>query len=438
MKRMMAAKRVLFAIMFAGFISVADVCAEPVIYDVSGSLTDGGPITVSGNAFGTKSPAKPYLWAPFDGSLNPSPLGRKTSWTEIDAMVYDAGCGPDSSGCAKDSTNRRPVWTLMVDTTGDFNLNDYSQKYYLFKKTKKTFSVVGLNWKVWRVWAYTDRLTIPDMYIAQGNGCAGSEGGPGTYCWGSTSQAGNTSWMTEEIVFQANSGPTGAAFFDTTFRYYINSALNTDCSPGNPDGYQFGVQNGADYSLPMIMHYPVHGVLENENQDVPADYHYYVDDVYMDTTWARVMICDAATWIDRTHCEIQIPSAWSSTSITIVAHRGTFTGGSNAYLYVLDADGNVNTDGYLVTFAAICPEHAVKIQNQAGYYVTLDEAYDDANDGQIILMQAITFDEDINIDKNLTLKGGYDCGFTAPFGFTTISSLTVDKGSVIIDRLIIK
>jgi hypothetical protein len=50
-----------------------------------------------------------------------------------------------------------------------------------------------------------------------------------------------------------------------------------------------------------------------------------------------------------THREIQIPSAWSDTSITITLNKGSFANFNSAYLYVIDADGNVNTNGYLLS-----------------------------------------------------------------------------------------
>ncbi len=75
------------------------------------------------------------------------------------------------------------------------------------------------------------------------------------------------------------------------------------------------------------------------------------DDVYVDITQARVEIGDNATWEQCTYREIQIPSAWSDTSITVTVNQGAFKSGAQAYLYVVDADGNVNTSGFPITFA---------------------------------------------------------------------------------------
>ena len=51
------------AIATVGTLSLSAIAyATPVITSVTGSVTQGGTITISGTGFGVKSPAKPYLW----------------------------------------------------------------------------------------------------------------------------------------------------------------------------------------------------------------------------------------------------------------------------------------------------------------------------------------------------------------------------------------
>jgi hypothetical protein len=73
---------------------------------------------------------------------------------------------------------------------------------------------------------------------------------------------------------------------------------------------------------------------------------YHFDDIYVSHTRARVEIGNASTWASSTHREIQIPKNWSSSSITIAVNVGSFATGTTAYLYVVDSSGNVNTQGY--------------------------------------------------------------------------------------------
>ena len=77
----------------------------------------------------------------------------------------------------------------------------------------------------------------------------------------------------------------------------------------------------------------------------------YYDEIYVDKTRARVEIGNSSTWSGCSHREIQIPSAWSSGSVTVTVNQGPFADSSGAYLYVVDSDGNVNSNGYSITFA---------------------------------------------------------------------------------------
>ncbi len=86
----------------------------------------------------------------------------------------------------------------------------------------------------------------------------------------------------------------------------------------------------------------VHAIIAN-TPTWNGSIHYYYDDLYLDDTWSRVMICAGSTWSNRGHCEIQIPTAWSGTNASIVVHPGTFANGNTAYLYVVDANNNASS-----------------------------------------------------------------------------------------------
>lgn len=75
----------------------------------------------------------------------------------------------------------------------------------------------------------------------------------------------------------------------------------------------------------------------------------YWDQIYVDTTRARVELCNASTKAASDHCEIQKPTSWSTSAITFEAYSGTFTAGSKAYLYVVNGSGEVNTTGLEIT-----------------------------------------------------------------------------------------
>ncbi len=75
----------------------------------------------------------------------------------------------------------------------------------------------------------------------------------------------------------------------------------------------------------------------------------YFDDVYLDTTLARVVLADKPSLKDATIIENQIPITWSDGSITATVNLGQFTQGQTAYLFVVDATGAVSATGTPVT-----------------------------------------------------------------------------------------
>ena len=96
--------------------------------------------------------------------------------------------------------------------------------------------------------------------------------------------------------------------------------------------------------------YLLHGVAANHTMG--ADDRYWGNSVYLDTTWARVMIGNAATLTGSTQLEMQIPTAWETNSIAVVFNKGAFSTGQTVYLYVIDADNAVNASGYPVTIGS--------------------------------------------------------------------------------------
>jgi hypothetical protein len=84
-----------------------------------------------------------------------------------------------------------------------------------------------------------------------------------------------------------------------------------------------------------------------EDGDVNA--YQYFDDIYMDTTFSRVMLANNSNYDNATIIEPQIPSAWSSNSITFTANLGKFQDQGTAYLFVFDSNNTRNATGFPVT-----------------------------------------------------------------------------------------
>jgi hypothetical protein len=80
---------------------------------------------------------------------------------------------------------------------------------------------------------------------------------------------------------------------------------------------------------------------------------FWFDDVYIQNgSQARVELGDSSTWSACTIRQIQFPTSWADGSITVQLNQGSFSSGANAYLYAVDSNGNVNSNGYPVTIGA--------------------------------------------------------------------------------------
>ena len=81
------------------------------------------------------------------------------------------------------------------------------------------------------------------------------------------------------------------------------------------------------------------------------------DDVYVATgpnAQARVEIGNAPTYTSSTNLTLATINIWSDTSISAIVRSGSFASGQ-AYLYVFDANGSINANGYPITFDGGAP-----------------------------------------------------------------------------------
>jgi hypothetical protein len=70
------------------------------------------------------------------------------------------------------------------------------------------------------------------------------------------------------------------------------------------------------------------------------------DDIFISTSQARVEVCAEATWAACVNREVQPVSSWSDNSISLKINRGALANLGNAYVYVTNSRGEVNTQGF--------------------------------------------------------------------------------------------
>ena len=72
-------------------------------------------------------------------------------------------------------------------------------------------------------------------------------------------------------------------------------------------------------------------------------------DIYIDTTFARVLISDSPNAQAGSRSELQIPVSWTSNEIVVQTTPGSFSADETVYLFVIDEEGTWSQGGYEMT-----------------------------------------------------------------------------------------
>lgn len=351
-KRILGLCLVAFVIIFVG-----EACSEPYIDEiVEGWSERGETITINGSDFGIKNPVSPLIWDNFD-SGKPS-----SSWTKIaDSVDIYSGAGQlsNSKYCLRFDKSTGSAFDIRKDI-------EIKKEFYVFVKRRYDYDVKPDNHKFLRIWQPGWKNSI--LW---------------NYNWGNAYQMRNSHcspqidpdhpepnyviaigaenfpildhWQTEEFFVRAESG---IRYYDGVMGYRLNNIQHRSWAANRA---MFCEEHNQPLSYVFVDNFSDH--LKRDPK--PGDY-IWVDDVYMDTSWARVLIGDNQRYDACTNIEIQIPSQWSHSSITICVNRGAFAPCKTYYLFVFDSEGNVNAKGfpiYLVTSEgeAPCPPRGLRI-----------------------------------------------------------------------------
>jgi len=323
----------------------------PSISSTSGAWNHGNSVTISGSGFGTKSPATPHWWDDFESGILGSNIEGRTPL--YGPANWDAGSigGTNHEPTITDTQQRHSLSTRCAvcdddPAEGNWNirirapitaLGDGAKFYYFFRHRLSKNGVFSDNFKP--ADHYNSAFSA-DLYIGMGHPDTDPvlrtdnvmSDAPGALFNGSSQSAVLDTWVAyEEEIGLALSGGTRRGWLHTPgaiSQVWDDQAMNRTLTAGNTIvNCTFGEYHNTGYN-----------------------YIYHIDEVYIDNTFARVMVGDAATFTACAVREIQIPTAWSSNSITVIVKRNTFGLSATAYLYVIDSNGSPNSSGVPITF----------------------------------------------------------------------------------------
>lgn len=138
-------------------------------------------------------------------------------------------------------------------------------------------------------------------------------------------EAGN--WELWEVV------GTGSASSNSSLKVYINGVVKINIT--TPD-FPFDIKGIG-----------IGGYRDRSNN---INFRKYFDDIYIDKSWSRVVVGNASTHDESTIREIQIPTSWSDTEISVTWNQGSFENYTPVYIFVVDENGDASNglEGFFV------------------------------------------------------------------------------------------
>ncbi len=351
-------------LLLLGIFLAQNTSAAPAISSVSGTVSNGNTITISGSGFGTKAQAGPMLWDDFDSGTNGSIVANDGGGTT--PLIHQGNL----SSYSQWQVNGGGAYASKSITFNNASPKSRSSLHARASFTDSSYW--GLNLYV----PYTQFTTGNPLYIS--------------FYYRMTKTGANFPRQSKALIFYDSSWQD-MLYFSTGYNsceptnYYRQhvTQISTDYGMNvggvdiNAEWVRFEnylVQSGANQAnghWATTIYQPTTGAIDTQvlaNQvlrtgstnpsRITLGGAYYdmcdsdpgsidVDDVYIDNTPARIEICDTSTWSGRNKCEVQLSTVWGTGTISATVKQGYLSNGS-AYLYVIDGAGAVNTTGYPV------------------------------------------------------------------------------------------
>lgn len=302
--------------------------AAPTITSVTGAFASGQTLTINSGAsdFGSKSPAKPQIWGHFTGQTvgaAPTPDATYSVGGLItqNALVSNVIVPAHRNRSVRSETNIGVTAQLGSNISESDHVFTFCRRYFTFPNWN---SPLMRNFKMMRHWAFqVDRYPNVTGYVGYNEQAMSWEnGGPDTGVTGTMPPL--SAWYIEETeVSNVSPGNSGV------YRLWNNGVLlaNRSDGVGNVPRYDKFTQINIQVS--------------DEFGDKPNTFAYFAD-LYLDISWARVMVGNAATWLGCTVREPQLPTTWGASQILVDVNQGSLSSG---WVYVVDATGAVNANG---------------------------------------------------------------------------------------------
>jgi hypothetical protein len=338
--------------------------ASPSISSVSGTVSEGETLIISGSGFGSHGLDIEWL-GNASGNIEQGTLSNdfsKSGWSTpngvSDEPIYDDTYAWSGSQSIK----------ALDTTTNSVMIFDYGsglapgETVFLSWWTRIQTSNNSGQWKMFRLsWreGWTD--TSPELPMFNHDPVSGQEGMKQIIERAGGSEPNDTHWFDEDemplhgkwqrmdflLEFSTVGNRDGLITYQISDPAGGSPIITCDsASAPYPNWMSYGSGETERLRYFVWQNYFGNGLVANA----------WIDDIYIQVgTQARVEICDNAVWANCTFREIQNPTNWNTSSITIDLNEGGFADVTSAYLFVVDSSGNVSAsyDLSLVTKSPI-------------------------------------------------------------------------------------
>lgn len=323
-----------------------------VITAVTGPIQHGATVVIAGSGFGVKSPVAPYFYDDFEGGAVGATLwGKPGAVGSALWKMYDGGAKQDSlyvaDGYRGQGVKRVSIMNDFRDGYIDQLASTQAYVSYRFK-----YSHTGANDGVMKIFRMASLEGANPVYSGQSSLLLTYQP-KADWLYSILSTNGLESGSTNKTV------SASLAVENTWHRIEGYMKLSSPAGEANGE-YFLGTQNAHAAEKNKVTRVAGNTSLLDSfllpftsanGGTAPEDsFSQWADDVYFDNTQARVELCDQALWSSTIkRCDIQIPhTQWVKEKIQIRLNQGAFSSGQTAYFYVIDANGQVNAEGFPV------------------------------------------------------------------------------------------
>lgn len=324
---------------------LAAVCllanAAPSITDCSGNVSNGESITIQGLYLGLKEPAGPLVWEDFES---------REDGTELHTFGWDymAGTGIPIVSSSLPYAGQK---------SGHCNIGEGDDArcyaFYDFAESKKAvyssyylrydytgFPEISPNFKF-------DRTVSGSYHDSPLRGSTMSNAGGNIEYYQNTGNGVGYAWPSDDGDYKVGGTDMNGSYHRLESYLKLSDPVNADngrwYESRDLDEWMDSVEltwtdNASGSTLNRFL-LPFYFAMSSGGVDV------YYDDIYLDDTLARVEIGNSATWNECTIREIQVPIAWSNSSISFELNAGRLNSSAQQYIFIVDSQGNIS-EGY--------------------------------------------------------------------------------------------